>query len=82
MPHLPLKTEPDVQIIPLYPEVQIIPIKSPEPSFPSEAVPVLIIELGRATKALDIPHGAEWIVEQAVGDSEELNRDEMKKRTV
>jgi len=62
----------DVQIIPLYPEVQIIPIRQAEPQFPSESVPVLIIELGRTTNAnLKLPQGAEWIVEKAIAKSDE-----------
>jgi hypothetical protein len=65
MPH---DIEGDVQIVPLQPEVQIIPIKPIEPQFPSESVPVLIIELVRTTnttRPLSVPPGAEWIVEQA-----------------
>lgn len=80
MPHMPqmplmpqdsLEISADVQIVPLYPDVQIIPIKQSEPAFPSESVSVLIIELGRTTNAsLNIPKGAEWIVEQAVGQAQ------------
>jgi hypothetical protein len=65
MPH---NIEADVQIVPLQPDVQIIPIKPTEPQFPSESVPVLIIELVRTTSTtqpLRVPPGAEWIVEQA-----------------
>jgi hypothetical protein len=65
MPH---NIEADVQIVPLQPDVQIIPIKPTEPQFPSESVPVLIIELVRTTSTtqpLSVPRGAEWIVEQA-----------------
>jgi hypothetical protein len=65
MPH---NIEADVQIVPLQPDVQIIPIKPTEPQFPSESVPVLIIELVRTattTQPLSVPLGAEWIVEQA-----------------
>jgi hypothetical protein len=80
MPHmLQIDNEADVQIIPIYPDVQIIPVKSSEPDFPSESTPVLIIELGRRTTlpTLKTPKGAEWIVEQAAGDDSEI-----KKRTV
>jgi hypothetical protein len=65
MPH---NIEADVQIVPLLPDVQIIPIRPTEPQFPSQSVPVLIIELVRTTNStqpLSIPPGAEWIVEQA-----------------
>jgi len=69
MPQMPQEQESDVQIIPLYPEVQLIPIKRTEPNFPSESVPVLIIPLGRTTnttRPLTTPIGAEWIVEQSI----------------
>jgi hypothetical protein len=72
MPQMPQINESDVQIIPLYPEVQIIPIKRTEPNFPSESMPVLIIPLGRTTnttRPLTTPIGAEWMVEQAIAES-------------
>ncbi len=65
MPH---NIEADVQIVLLQPDVEIIPIKQAEPQFPSESVPVLIIELVRTTnpaRPLSVPPGAEWMVEQA-----------------
>jgi hypothetical protein len=65
MPH---NIEADVQIVPLQPDVEIIPIRQAEPQFPSESVPVLIIELVRTTnttRPLAVPPGAEWMVEQA-----------------
>jgi hypothetical protein len=69
---MPQERESDVQIIPLYPEVQLIPIKRTEPNFPSELVPVLIIPLGRTTnttRPLTTPIGAEWIVGQSIAES-------------
>ena len=69
---MPQYSEADVQIIPLYPDVEIIPIKRTEPNFPNESFPVLIVPLGRTTKTttpLTTPEGAEWIVEQAIAES-------------
>lgn len=72
MPQMLQNTEADVQIIPIYPAAQIIPIEPPEPQFPSEEVPVLIIELERVTKpTLKAPQGAEWIMEQAAAGAAE-----------
>ena len=76
MPH---NIEADVQIVPLQPDVQIIPIKPTEPQFPSESVPVLIIELIRTTSTtqpLRVPPGAEWIVEQASDALDESKNEE------
>jgi hypothetical protein len=81
MPH---NIEADVQIVPLHPDVQIIPIRPTEPQFPSQSVPVLIIELVRTTNSthpLRIPPGAEWIVEQAAEapDKPESEEESMEK---
>jgi hypothetical protein len=82
MPH---DIEADVQIVPLLPNVEIIPIKPIEPQFPSESVPVLIIELGRrtnSTQPLSVPPGAEWIVEQAAEAPDESKNEEAREEKI